>query len=349
MTPSDDYWKTIGAYPPFIVAELSGNHNQSLDCALELIDAAADSGVDAIKLQTYTADTITLDLSNKDFLVNKLGSVWHGRTFHSLYREAHTPWEWHPALAKKAEDRSLAWFSSPFDSTAVDFLETLEPLCYKIASPEIIDLPLISQCARTGKPLIISTGMATVAEIGEAVDTARRNGCKSLILLKCTTDYPARPEFSHLRTIPHMAEMFSCPCGLSDHTLGIGAAIAATALGAVMIEKHLTLRRSDGGVDSHFSLEPHEMMSLVKETKVAFAALGNVQYGTQEAEQASKQGRRSLYVTTDMKAGEVFSRSNVRSVRPGYGLQPKYLDVILGKRINKAVPLGTPVSWDLIG
>lgn len=349
MRKFKDIWNSLAGRAPWVVAELSGNHNGDLERALELIDAAADCGVDAIKLQTYTADTITLDIPKKEFVVDKPGSVWHGRTFHSLYLEAQTPWEWHSDLVRKAHERGLEWFSSPFDSTAVEFLETLGPVCYKIASPEIIDLPLISQCARTGRPMVISTGMATVAEIGEAVDTARRNGCESLILLKCTTDYPASPTTSNLKTIPHMAELFGCPCGLSDHTLGIGAAVAATALGAVMIEKHLTLRRADGGPDSHFSLEPHEMKALVAETKVAFQALGNVQYGPQETEKASMQGRRSLYVTVDMKAGEVFSEFNVRSVRPGLGLSPKYLEVILGKKSNKVVHAGTPVSWDLIG
>lgn len=349
MSDFKDIWKASSSRAPWIVAELSGNHNGDLGRALELIDAAADCGVDAIKLQTYTADTITLDIAIKEFVVDKPGSVWHGRTFHSLYREAQTPWEWHPALAKRAKERGMEWFSSPFDSTAVQFLETLDPVCYKIASPEIIDLALISQCARSGRPMVISTGMATVSEIGDAVDTARRNGCDSLILLKCTTDYPSSPKNSHLRTIPHMAELFGCPCGLSDHTLGIGAAVAATALGAVLIEKHLTLRRVDGGPDSHFSLEPHEMKALVKETRAAFQALGHVRYGPQATEKASMQGRRSLYVTADMEVGEAFSKSNVRSVRPGLGLSPKYLEVILGKKINKAVPAGTALSWDLIG
>lgn len=349
MRDFKDIWKAPDRLAPWIVAELSGNHNGDLGRALDLIDVAADCGVDAIKLQTYTADTITLDIPKKEFVVDKPGSVWHGRTFHSLYQEAHTPWEWHAALAQRARECGMEWFSSPFDATAVEFLETLAPACYKIASPEIIDLPLISQCARTGKPMVISTGMATVSEIGDAVDTARRNGCDSLILLKCTTNYPSSPETSNLRTIAHMAELFGCPTGVSDHTLGIGAAVAATALGAVLIEKHLTLRRAEGGPDSHFSLEPHEMKALVKETKVAFQALGKIQYGPQETEKASMQGRRSLYVTTDMKAGEVFSESNVRSVRPGLGLSPKYLEVILGKKINKAVPAGTALSWDLIG
>jgi pseudaminic acid synthase len=335
--------------PPVIVAELSGNHNQSLNRAIELIDAAAECGVDAVKLQTYTADTITLEISRDEFLVNNPNSVWHGRALHSLYEEAHTPWEWHAPIIDRARRRGLAWFSAPFDFTAVDFLETLKPACYKIASPEIIDLELIAKCARTGRPLIISTGMASVQEIGDAVDTARSNGCRQIIILKCTTNYPASPETSNLRTIPHLSKTFDCPCGLSDHTLGIGAALAATALGAVMIEKHLTLSRNDGGPDAHFSLEPSEMSLLVEESKNAFFSLGRVQYGHQEAEKASMQGRRSLYITQDMEEGDVFSELNLRSVRPGYGLPPKYLNIILGKKINRKVTAGTPCRWDLIG
>lgn len=349
MRTFSSIWNPEARQAPWIVAELSGNHNGQLGRALDLIEAAADCGVDAIKLQTYSADTITLDLPGKEFVVDKPGSVWHGRSFHSLYQEAHTPWAWHPTLIQKATDCGLAWFSSPFDPSAVEFLEELGPICYKIASPEIIDLPLISKCARTQRPLVMSTGMATVAEIGEAVDTARNNGCDSLILLKCTTDYPAAAVTSNVRTIPHMAGLFGCPCGLSDHTLGIGAAIAATAFGAVMIEKHLTLRRADGGPDSHFSLEPQEMKALVSETKLAYEALGDIQYGPQETEERSMQGRRSLYVTSDMRTGDVFSESNIRSIRPGHGLAPRYLDVIIGKKVNKAVSAGTPVSWDLIG
>lgn len=349
MRSFEDIWNASTNGRPWIVAELSGNHNGNLGRALELIEAAADCGVDAIKLQTYTADSITLNLPKKEFIVDQGGSVWNGRTLYSLYREAQTPWEWHPALVHKAHECGLAWFSSPFDAAAVDFLEPLDPVCYKIASPEIVDLPLISKCAWTGRPMVISTGMATISEIGDAVDAAKGGGCKSMILLKCTTNYPASPESSNLRTIPHMAELFGCPCGLSDHTLGIGAAVAASVLGAVMIEKHLTLRRADGGPDSHFSLEPHEMKALVAEVKTASKALGKIQYGPQEEEKASMQGRRSLYVTVDMAAGELFSVSNIRSIRPGYGLSPKYKEVILGKKVNRAVPAGTPVSWSLIG
>jgi len=333
---------------PVIVAELSGNHNRSLRRACELIEVAASCGVDAVKFQTYTADTITLNTESSDFVVNKPGSVWHGRSFYTLYEEAHTPWEWHVGMVAKAKALGLQWFSSPFDNSAVDFLETLGPACYKIASPEIVDLELIAKCVRTRRPLIMSTGMATVQEIDEAVRVAKSNGCTKLVLLKCTTDYPASPENSNVQTIPHMAELFGCPCGLSDHTLGIGAAVAATALGAVMIEKHLTLRRSDGGPDSHFSLEPGEMKALVQETKEAFLSLGRVQYGPQDVERASLQGRRSLYITTDMKAGDVFSHRNVRSVRPGYGLPPKYLEVVIGRKIKRDAVAGTALDWDIV-
>jgi pseudaminic acid synthase len=348
MTSLNDLWQKPGQTPPLIVAELSGNHNGELARALELIEVAADCGVDAIKLQTYTADTITLDVAKEEFVVHKPDSVWHGRTLHSLYAEAHTPWEWHQPMVAKAKALGLQWFSSPFDSTAVDFLKTLDPPCYKIASPEVIDLPLIKKCAQTGRPLIMSTGMATVAELGEAVDTARANGCTKLVLLKCTTDYPASPETSNLRTIPHLAELFGCPCGVSDHTLSIGAAVAATALGAVLIEKHLTLRRADGGPDSHFSLEPAEMKALVQECRSAWQALGVVQYGPQNAEKGFMRGRRSLYIAQDMQAGEILTSQNLRSIRPGFGLPPKYYEALLGRRLLKDVTKGTPMSWDLI-
>ena len=343
-----DIWNLSPRQVPWIVAEISGNHNGELERALELINAAAESGVDAIKLQTYKADIITLDIAENEFRVERAGSAWHGRTLHSLYSEAQTPWEWHGSMIQRAKELGIHWFSSPFDSTAVDFLEMFDPICYKIASPEIVDLPLISKCARTGRPMVISTGMATVSEIGEAVEAARGNGCEALILLKCTTDYPAPPGSSNLKTIPHMAKLFGCPCGLSDHTLGIGVAVAATAFGAVLIEKHLTLRRSDGGPDSAFSLEPQEFKALVLETRNAFEALGHVQYGPLETEKTSLKGRRSLYVTADMKAGEVFTEANVRSVRPSYGLGPKYLNIIIGRKVSQNVPAGTPISWDLV-
>jgi pseudaminic acid synthase len=330
------------------VAELSGNHNQSLPRALALIEAAADCGVDAIKLQTYTADTITIDAPQDDFHVRKPGSAWDGRSLHSLYQEAHTPWEWHRAMVDKAITLGLEWFSSPFDATAVDFLESLAVPCYKIASPEIVDLPLIRRCAATGKPLFMSTGMASVVEIAEAVDAARGAGCQRLVLLKCTTDYPASPEHSNLRTIAHLAELFGCPAGASDHTLGIGAAVAATVLGAVVIEKHLTLNRADGGPDAHFSLEPAEMKSLVRECRVAQAAVGRVSYGTQQVEAGYKRGRRSLYICCDLRAGDVLTAENLRSIRPGFGLAPRHYEQVLGKAVVCDVQRGTPLSWALL-
>ena len=343
-----DLWRDDPARPPYIVAELSGNHNQSLARALALIDAAAECGVDAIKLQTYTADTITIDAPQDDFHVRKPGSAWDGRSLYSLYQEAHTPWEWHAAMADRATTLGLEWFSSPFDFTAVDFLESLGAPCYKIASPELVDLPLIRRCARTGKPLIMSTGMASVAEIAEAVEAARGAGCTQLVLLKCTTDYPASPENSNLRTIAHMAELFGCAAGASDHTLGIGAAVAATVLGATVIEKHLTLARADGGPDAHFSLEPAEMKMLVNECRNAHAAVGRVSYGTQAAEAGYKRGRRSLYVCADLRAGDVLTAQNLRSIRPGFGLPPRHYEQLLGRRVACDVARGTPMGWQLL-
>lgn len=337
-----------GSHPPLIVAELSGNHNQSLDRALRLIDAAADCGVDAVKLQTYTADTITLDANSEEFFVRKPGSVWDGRSLHSLYAEAHTPWEWHRAIVDRATERGLAWFSSPFDFTAVEFLETLETPCYKIASPELVDLPLIKRCAQTGKPLIMSTGMASVAEIGDAVTTARENGASQVVLLKCTTDYPASPKTSNLRTMAHLAELFGCATGASDHTLGIGASVAAAALGAALIEKHLTLARADGGPDSHFSLEPAEMKALVQECRAGWESVGTASYGPQSNEKGFLRGRRSLYICEDMKEGEALSAKNMRSIRPGFGLPPKNYELLLGRRIRKDAVKGTALTWDLV-
>jgi pseudaminic acid synthase len=334
--------------PPLIVAELSGNHNQSLPRALGLIEAAAACGVDAIKLQTYTADTITLDVARDEFVVQKEGSVWQGRTLHSLYAEAHTPWEWHRPMVERARELGLAWFSSPFDFTAVDFLETLSPPCYKIASPEVVDLPLIRKCAATGRPLIISSGMAGITDLAQAVGAARSAGCTSLTMLKCTTDYPSSPENSNLNTIPHLGQLFGCRSGLSDHTLGIGVAVASVALGATLIEKHLTLSRADGGPDSHFSLEPAEMKSLVTECRAAWLAIGSVQYGPTHAEEGYLMARRSLYVSADMKAGDVLTPANLRSIRPGFGLPPRYYELLLGKRVIRDVKGGTALSWDLL-
>ena len=341
--------KPDGCDPPLIVAELSGNHNQSLDRALKLIEAAAECGVDAVKLQTYTADTITLDAQTEDFMIRLPGSVWDGRTLHGLFDEAHTPWEWHQPMIEHATHLGLAWFSSPFDFTAVDFLESLDAPCHKIASPELVDLPLIRKCAGTGKPLVMSTGMATVTEIAEAVAAAREAGAEHVILLKCTTDYPASPENSNLRTMQHMAELFGCKTGASDHTLGIGASVVAAALGAVLIEKHLTLCRADGGPDAHFSLEPDEMKSLVTECRAGWQAVGRVNYGATPKERSYLRGRRSLYITEDLPPGSVLTRENIRSVRPGFGLPPKHLEIVLGRKITRAVCRGTPLSWDLVG
>ena len=333
---------------PFVIAEMSGNHNQSLDRALAIVDAAAAAGAHAIKFQTYTADTMTLALDEGEFLISDPQSLWVGQSMHALYGQAHTPWEWHAAIMERAASKGLMCFSSPFDESAVDFLETLDAPAYKIASFECIDLPLIRKAASTGKPLIISTGMATIPEIGEAVEVARSAGCKDLVLFKCTSTYPASPENTNLLTIPHMRQLFGCEVGLSDHTMGIGASVAAVALGATVIEKHFCLSRDEGGVDSAFSLEPAEMASLVKETEHAWQALGNVQYGPTEAEEKAVLRRRSLYIAEDMNPGDVLTPHNLRRVRPGLGLDPKYFDILLGRRIMKAVKAGTPMAWDLV-
>ncbi|OPL11587.1 MAG: pseudaminic acid synthase [delta proteobacterium ML8_D] len=333
---------------PLIIAEMSGNHNQSLDRAVAIVDAAAKAGAHAIKLQTYTADTMTLDLDEGEFFIDDPKSLWKGQSLYSLYQKAYTPWEWHKPIFKRARELGLIAFSTAFDETAVDFLETLDVPCYKIASFENTDLPLIQKIAATGKPIIMSTGMATVAELDESVRAAREAGCKDLVLLKCTSTYPASPENSNLLTIPHMRELFNCDVGLSDHTMGIGVAVAAVALGATVIEKHFTLSRKDGGVDSAFSLEPHEMKALVEETKRAWQAMGKINYGPTKAEKKSIRFRRSLYVTQDLQAGDVLTKENVRSIRPGHGLSPKYLDMVLGKSVTKDVKRGTPLKWELL-
>ena len=334
---------------PFVIAEMSGNHNQSLDRALAIVEAAAATGAPALKLQTYTADTLTLDIQTGDFFINDENSLWKGRSLHDLYKVAFTPWEWHAPIMQRASDLGMLCFSTPFDESAVDFLETLDVPAYKIASFEIVHLPLIRKVAATGKPLIISTGMSTASEIEDAVRAAREGGCRELILLKCTSTYPASPENSNLLTIPHMRVLFDCEVGLSDHTMGIGTSVAAVALGATVIEKHFTLRRADGGVDSTFSLEPEEMKSLVVETERARLALGAVRYGPSEAERKSLAFRRSLYIAQDVKAGELLTRENLRCVRPGMGLQPKFYETVLGRRVNRNVLKGTPMSWELLG
>lgn len=334
---------------PFVIAEMSGNHNASLERALRIVDAAADTGADAIKLQTYTPDTMTLDLDEGEFFITDPNSLWKGQPLHSLYRKAHTPWEWHEPIMQRARARGILCFSSPFDDSAVDFLETLDVPCYKIASFECVDIPLIRKVGSTGKPIIISTGMASIAEIAEAVDTARDAGCNEIALLKCTSTYPATPENSNVRTIAHMRDLFGCDVGLSDHTMGVGAAVAAVALGATVIEKHFTLSRAEGGVDAAFSLEPHEFASLVTETKRAAQALGTISYGPTEAETNARLRRRSLYVGEDLEPGDVLTPQNLRRIRPGHGLAPKYYDILLGRKVVKQVKKGTPVSWALVG
>ena len=332
---------------PFIIAEMSGNHNQSIDRALAIVEAAATAGAHGIKLQTYTADTMTLNLSHGEFFIKDPKSLWEGRSLYELYEEAHTPWEWHKPIFDRARELGLIAFSTPFDATSVEFLESLEVSCYKISSFEIIDLPLIKQVAETGKPMIISTGMASIAEIDDAVRTARENGCKDLVLLKCTSNYPASPENSNLATLPHLKDLFGVQVGLSDHTLGVGVAIASVALGATVIEKHFTLDRSDGGVDAAFSLEPDELKQLVVETERAALALGQISYGPTDAERSSLRYRRSLYITKDLQAGDILSADNLRSIRPGHGLSPKYYPIVLGKEIRKAVGAGTPLQHNL--
>lgn len=335
--------------PPFVIAEMSGNHNQSLARALAIVEAAAASGVQAIKLQTYTADTMTLPLASGDFYIDDAQSLWHGSSLHDLYALAGTPWEWHAPLFERARALGLIAFSTPFDETAVDFLETLGTPCYKIASFENADLPLIRKVAATGKPVIVSTGMATLAELDETVRTLRENGCADLALLKCTSTYPASPDDSHLNTIPHLRDLFGCEVGLSDHTLGNGVAVAAVALGASLIEKHFTLNRADGGVDSAFSTEPGEMAALVGESERAWRALGGIHYGPTVAESSSLRFRRSIYVAADLRAGDVLTRENLRVVRPGFGLAPKHYELLLGRRVNRDLPRGTAMSWEYLG
>lgn len=333
---------------PFIIAEMSGNHNNSLDRALEIVDLAAEAGVDALKIQTYTADTITIDKSDGEFFIADKNSLWKGESLYNLYKKAYTPWEWHKAIFDRCKERGIVGFSTPFDPTSVEFLEKLDAPIYKIASFENIDLPLIKLVAQTGKPIIASTGMATVSEIYDLVNTAIKYGCNDLTLLKCTSSYPATPEGTNLMTIPHMRELFGCKVGISDHTLGIGVAVASVALGATAIEKHFCVSRVEGGVDSAFSLEPMEMKQLVNEANAAYQALGNVSYGASEQEKKSLQFRRSLYIVEDMKAGDVITNKNMRSIRPGLGLAPKYYDLVLGRTVKKDIKRGTPVSWDIL-
>ena len=335
-------------HPPFVIAEMSGNHNQSLERALEIVEAAAKTGAHALKIQTYTPDTMTLDLDEREFHISDPKSLWAGTSLYKLYGEAYTPWEWHKPIFDRARELGIIAFSTPFDDTAVDFLESLDAPCYKIASFENTDLPLIRRVAATGKPLIISTGMATVAELDETVRAARDAGCKDLILLKCTSTYPATAANTNILTIPHLRELFGCEVGLSDHTMGVGVSVASVALGAAVIEKHFTLSRADGGVDSSFSMEPAEMAQLVVETERAWQALGHVRYGPTEAEKKSIQFRRSLYIVQDIKAGDLLTRENVRAIRPGLGLPTKYLEELLGKAVKQDVKRGTAIGWKLL-
>jgi pseudaminic acid synthase len=335
-------------HKPFVIAEMSGNHNQSLERAFEIVDAAAEAGAHALKLQTYTADTITFNGTSDEFVIKDQNSLWKNQNLHKLYQMAYTPWEWHKPIFDRAKAHGMLAFSSPFDTTAVDFLESLDVPCYKIASFENTDHILLKKVAQTGKPVIMSTGVASIADIQESVGVLRKYGCKDLVLLKCTSTYPATPESTNLLTIPHMKELFDCQIGLSDHTMGIGAGIAAVALGARVLEKHFTLRRADGGVDSSFSLEPEELKNLVIESERAFLAMGKVNYILSEKEQKSLQYKRSLYVVEPMKAGEVFSEKNVRSIRPSNGLHTRYYDEILGKTATQDIEAGTALSWELV-
>ncbi len=341
--------KLIGRdYTPFIIAEMSGNHNQSLDRALELVEAIAKTGAHALKLQTYTPETMTIDLDEAEFHISDPNSLWAGKSLYKLYREAYTPWDWHKPIFNRARELGIVPFSTPFDRTAVDLLESLDVPCYKIASFENTDLPLIRYVASTGKPLIISTGMATVTELDETVRAAREAGCKDLILLKCTSSYPSSAENTNLSTIPHLRELFGCEVGLSDHTMGVGVSVASVALGASVIEKHFTLKRSDGGVDSLFSMEPDEMAQLVVESKRAWQALGKVSYGPLTTEKGSLQFRRSLYVVRELKKGDELTYENLRAIRPGLGLPPKYLEILVGKHVCRDIRRGTPFSWELL-
>ena len=341
--------RTIGSSsPPFVIAEMSGNHNQSLERALEIVDAVSRSGAHGLKIQTYTADSMTIDLDEREFHISDPKSLWSGTSLYNLYKEAYTPWDWHKPILDRARRLGLIAFSTPFDTAAVDFLESLDVPCYKIASFENTDLPLIRRVAATGKPVIISTGMATVSELDETVRTARDGGCTDLVLLKCTSTYPATAQNTNILTIPHLREMFGCEVGLSDHTMGVGVSVASVALGATVIEKHFTLDRADGGVDSTFSMEPSEMAQLVIESERAWQSLGKISYGATEAERKSLQFRRSLYLVKDVRAGDILTTDNLRAIRPGLGLPPKYFDHVLGMRVNRDAKRGTALGWSLI-
>lgn len=332
--------------PPLVIAEISGNHGGRLERALALVDACAEAGVGAIKLQTYTADTMTLDVQGDDFRVSEQGSLWHGETLYGLYDRAHTPWDWHQEIFEYAEERGLIAFSSAFDERSVDFLVELGTPCIKIASFENTDLPLIEVAAKTGKPLIISTGMASQDEIKAAIDTAQSAGCSDLVLLKCTSTYPAPPQDANLRTIPDLRRWSGCEVGLSDHSLGVGVAVASVALGATVIEKHITMDRHDGGVDSAFSMTPEGMKLLVQEVDAAWKALGQIYYGSTPSDTPSLKYRRSLYFVRDRSAGSIIALEDIRSIRPGFGLEPRYLKEVVGKRLSCDVTVGDRVTWE---
>lgn len=333
---------------PFIIAEMSGNHNQSLERALKIVDLAAEAGADAVKLQTYTPDTMTLDIHTGEFFIESDTNLWKGQSLYNLYEKAYTPWEWHEAIFNRCKEHGMLGFSSPFDETAVDFLETLQVPAYKIASFENVDIPLIKKVAATGKPIIISTGMASITELDEAVQAVKSQGNNQIILLKCTSTYPATPENSNISTIPHLSELFGTEVGLSDHTMGVGVSIAAVTLGAVVVEKHFTTSRADGGVDSSFSLEPHELKMLVEETKRAWQSIGHIKYGPTDAEKPSLEHRRTLYIGKDLQRGDVLTKENVRIIRPGLGLPPKYFELVIGKAVKQDVKKGTALSWELL-
>ncbi len=341
--------KRIGkGNPPFVIAEMSGNHNKSLDRALDIVKAAAEAGAHAFKIQTYTPETMTLNIQNKDFKIPESNGLWKGKSLFELYNEAYTPWEWHKPIFDYCRELGMIPFSTPFDETSLEFLETLDVACYKIASFENNDIPLLRKVASKGKPMIISTGMASLGEIENVVKTITDAGCNDFILLKCTSSYPASPESSNLNTIPYLRDVFHCQVGLSDHTLGIGVAVASVALGSTVIEKHFTLSRDEGGVDSAFSLEPEEFAALVKETDAAWRSLGEVFIGPTKEEVNSLQFRRSIYISKDIKAGEVLTKENIKVIRPGFGLDPKYYDILLGKQMKRDLNMGTPLSWQLL-
>lgn len=336
-------------HAPFVIAEMSGNHQQSLDRAMQIVEAAAKSGAHALKLQTCSPGGLTLDVDHPDFFIDDADSPWFGRKLFELYEEAVTPWEWHGPIFERCSELGLIVFSSPFESAAIELLEELKAPCYKIASFELVDLPLIRKAAATGKPLIMSTGMASVSDIQDAIETARKEGNDQIVLLKCTSSYPATPADANIATIPHLRDMFGLQVGLSDHTLGNGVPCAAVTMGATLVEKHFTLKRSDGGVDASFSLEPDEFRALVEETERAWQSLGNVVYGGIEAEEGSIKFKRSLYIAKDINAGEELTSENLRIVRPGYGLEPKNIDRLLGRKVNQSLAAGTAMKWEYIG